>query len=126
TRRGSRGGMPERRRALCWLLLVLPAAGSAEDAAPVDFQRDIAPLLGRHCVSCHLTGEEQGGLALHSKAAYSSLVGVRSQQSDLMLVERGDPERSYLYLKLTNAHQAAGGQGEPMPMGGWPLEPDAL
>lgn len=115
--------MSDRCRALWWTLLVL---GPAAQAAPVDFTAEIVPLLGKRCVSCHLTGQEQGGLALHPKAAYASLVGVRSQQSDLMLVEPGDPSQSYLYRKLTNTHQAAGGEGEPMPMGAWPLETEAL
>jgi hypothetical protein len=118
--------MLERCRVPVWLLLTLPGVSPAADLAPVDFETEVVPLLGKRCVSCHLTGQEQGGLALHPKAAYASLVGVRSQQSELMLVEPGDPARSYLYRKLTNTHQATGGEGEPMPMGAWPLEPAEL
>ena len=34
--------------------------------------------------------------------------------------------KSYLYLKLTDTHLAAGGSGEPMPMGNWPLADDQI
>lgn len=40
------------RFAASFLLLVF-----AIGAAPVDFQRDVAPILARHCVSCHRPGE---------------------------------------------------------------------
>lgn len=117
--------MPEPHRMLGWLLLAA-ASGAAADTGSVSFAADIVPLLSERCVSCHLTGQEQGGLALHPKAAYASLVGARSRQSDLFLVEAGEPARSYLYLKLSNEHLAAGGEGERMPMGGSALEPAEL
>jgi len=103
--------------------LFLAPAGKAEE---VSFSQDVVPLLRARCVSCHLTGQEQGRLALHARAAYGQLVGVPSLQSDLRRVEPGAPERSYLYLKLINRHRQAGGSGEPMPLSGWPLEAQEL
>jgi hypothetical protein len=103
-------------------LLAILMTGAAAQAAEVGFTAEIVPLLNARCVSCHLTGSELGGLALHPKAAYGNLVGVPSVQSALKRVEPERPEASYLYLKLTNAHLEAGGEGEPMPLGAWPLE----
>lgn len=106
------------------LLLLCMACPAVAD--PVSFGDDIIPLLNARCVACHLTGQEQGGLALHPRAAYANLVGAPSHQSDLNRVEPGAPERSYLYLKLTNQHVQSGGNGEPMPLGAWPLEGSEL
>jgi hypothetical protein len=107
-------------------LLAILMTGAAAQAAEVSFTAEIVPLLNARCVSCHLTGDELGGLALHPKAAYGNLVGVPSRQSPLKRVEPGHPEASYLYLKLTDAHLDAGGEGEPMPLGAWPLDEDQL
>ncbi len=42
------------------------AAGFAFGAEPVDFQRDVAPILQRRCLSCHNNREHRGGLSLQS------------------------------------------------------------
>ncbi len=107
------------RVAAVWLLLTVAAGAAAE----VSFSGEIVPLLEARCVACHLTGQELGGMALHAKAAYTSLVGVSSRQSGLNRVEPGEPGKSYLYLKLLDQHLPAGGDGEPMPLGAWPLAP---
>ncbi len=88
-----------------------------------NFREHVVPILNAHCVACHLTGLEQGGIALHARAAHGNLVGVRSEQSHLNRVEPGDRQASYLYHKLSNTHHEVGGEGEPMPMGGG-LDPE--
>jgi hypothetical protein len=103
---------------------LLVAATSA--AAEVSFGNDVVPLLTAHCVACHMTGQEAGEIALHPKAAYDALVGVASRETALKRVEPGDPEKSYLYLKLTDAHLPVGGSGEPMPMGNYPLPAEQI
>jgi hypothetical protein len=119
--------MPDAVPALAALLLApVLLAAPAVHGADVSFAEDVAPLLRSRCVSCHLTGQEQGELALHARAAYGELVGVPSVQSELKRVEPGVPERSYLYLKLTNRHREAGGYGEPMPLAAWPLQDEQL
>lgn len=99
-------------------------SASADNDA-VSYRDDVVPILNAHCVACHLTGQEQGGIALHARAAREHLVGVASQQSALLRVEPGDPAKSYLLHKLNDTHLEAGGEGEPMPMGGR-LEPDQI
>ncbi len=45
-----------------WLLIALTAA------APPDFERDVAPLLARRCLSCHAGDGVKGGLDLTTRA----------------------------------------------------------
>ncbi len=114
-----------RSTALLLLALVLiPAVASAADE--VSFARDIAPLLNARCASCHLTGQEDGNLALHPGAAWASLVNVPSVESSLMRVKPGSPKESYLLLKLEGNHLDAGGTGRQMPLDGTPLDATAL
>jgi mono/diheme cytochrome c family protein len=86
-------------------------------AAPVSFQRDVLPIFKQHCMACHISGEEQGGLALAPRLAHASLVGVPSRESALLRVKPGQPEASYLVRKIDGTHQEAGGSGVQMPMG---------
>ena len=50
---------------------------------------------------CHAASSAQAGLVLEAGQAYGSLVGrSSSQRSNLARVQPGDPDRSYLILKL--------------------------
>src|SRR5262249_13699893 len=46
------------------------AAGALPPAAsrPIDYERDVAPILSRSCYKCHGAKKQQGGLALHEQA----------------------------------------------------------
>jgi mono/diheme cytochrome c family protein len=59
------------RAGLLGLLLLLAPALRAQDAspapAPIDFVRDIEPLLKEHCVACHGDRKQKGQLRLDSK-----------------------------------------------------------
>ena len=46
---------------------------------------------------------------------YQSMVGVKSVQSPLALIEAGSSEASYLYRKMVGSHQTANGSGASMP-----------
>ena len=98
------------------------ATGGSLAADAVSFARDVAPLLKERCASCHLSGQEEGNLALHPTAAYASLVNVPSIESDLLRVKPGSPAQSYLLLKLEGKHLDAGGSGARMPFGEPPLD----
>ena len=108
------------------LLCMIAIACDAIAADTVSFARDIAPLLNARCASCHLTGQEEGNLALESSAAYASLVGKPSIESDLLRVKPGAPEQSYLMLKVEGRHLDAGGTGVRMPFGATPLDAATL
>jgi cytochrome c553 len=95
-------------------------------AQTISFKTNVLPLLQRHCVACHLTGEEQGGLGLTPKLAYNSLVGKASGQSGLLRVAPGEPERSYILHKLRGSHLDQGGSGARMPQGLEPLGPEDM
>lgn len=105
--------------AICGLL---HGGAAAAGAAAVSFEREVLPLFKQHCVACHMSGQEQGGLALAPRLAYASLVDVPSRESPLLRVKPGAPEASYLVRKLDGTHQEAGGSGVQMPMGGPALD----
>jgi hypothetical protein len=93
------------------------------DASP-GFALDVWPLFSSRC-GCHV-GFPSGGLAMEQGSAHHALVGVRSSDTELALVEPGDPKRSYLWRKLMGDHQEVGGFGVPMPMSGTPLTDQEL
>ncbi len=59
-------------------------------AEPVDFQRDVAPILKRECLSCHNDRDHRGGLSLQS--ADSAKKGGESGE----VIVPGDVDSSYL------------------------------
>lgn len=104
-------------------LFVFTCLGEVRADEPA-FGKDILPLFQQNCVSCHITGEELGGLGLAPSLAYQQLVNTDSLQSDLVRVKPGAPEESYLLHKLAGSHLDQGGTGTRMPQGFPPL-PDA-
>jgi len=76
--------------------------------------KDVVPILNQRCVMCHIAGAAQGGLDLYTKPR-DAIVNVKSTESALNLVEPGDPEKSYLYFKLTGEQLTVGGSGAQMP-----------
>ncbi len=105
-------------------LAALIAAGAA---AEVSFSEALVPVLKKRCAICHLTGQEAGGMALHPRAAYGSLVGVASVQvPGMQRVAPGSPQDSYLLHKLEGTHLDAGGTGLRMPFNESPLDPETI
>lgn len=109
------------------------AHGAAETpAAPalvpaVSYQADIVPLLESQCATCHLTGEEAGGMSLVGDVAMGFLVGKPSEEAPaIMRVAAGNPDASYLVMKLEGTHIAKGGSGAQMPFGAPPLSPEQI
>jgi hypothetical protein len=106
------------------LLLAALAAQAAD--GPVSFRQAIVPILKTRCAGCHMTGAEAGNMALHPRAAYASLVGVKSTETGLMRVQPGEPEQSYMLLKLEGRHLEKGGAGARMPFAAAPLDPETI
>jgi len=88
---------------------------STAQAGSISFEKDVVPILNNYCVMCHLPGGAQGELSLYPDA-WSELVGVPSKQSQLLQVEPGSPDRSYLYIKLIDSGESVGGSGQLMPV----------
>lgn len=101
-------------------LFVFTCLGELRAEEPA-FGKDILPLFQQNCVSCHITGEELGGLGLAPSLAYKQLVNTDSLQSDLLRVKPGAPDESYLLHKLAGTHLDQGGTGTRMLQGFPPL-----
>lgn len=100
-------------RAHCLLLLLLATVGASADDA-VSFKLDVEPILNKHCVQCHMVGTELGNFSLYPDPR-GNMVDMRSTQCRLDLVEPGEPDKSYVLLKMLDTHLAAGGKGRRMP-----------
>ena len=96
---------------LALAVALAPGTGLTDESS---FRKDVLPVLNSQCVMCHLPGAESGGLSLHPDPL-ANLVGIASHQSSLKLIEPGAPDKSYMYLKLTNAQESVGGSGLQMP-----------
>jgi len=78
---------------------------------------DIQDIWDDSCGGCHLGTSTSGGLSLED--GYLEIVGVASNDiSSMDLVAPGDPDSSYLWLKMNSTHTAAGGAGRVMPTSG--------
>lgn len=76
------------------------------------FDSRIQPILDRDCVECHGTKRAKARLDLSAGRARSNLVGIpSSERPEILRVSPGDPEKSYLWLKLD--HSATEGSGMP-------------
>lgn len=83
-------------------------------------ERDIQPIWGSQCATCH-TSSSNGGLNLAD--AYDEIISVGSNSTpSVSLIEPGDPDASYLWLKLIDRQDVVGGDGDWMPRGGKRLD----
>jgi len=71
---------------LCALVVSLSKSSIAE---PIDFQRDVAPILECRCLSCHNDWDRRGGLSRQSAKAAG-----KGGESGKVIVP-GEPESSY-------------------------------
>ncbi|HEX8201834.1 MAG TPA: PSD1 and planctomycete cytochrome C domain-containing protein [Isosphaeraceae bacterium] len=89
--------------------LALPA-GAPDADRPVDYLRDVKPVLAAHCVACHGAEKPRGGLRLETAAA------ARRGGSTGEVIVPGRPEESLLYQAVIGA-----GDSERMPLRRPPL-----
>lgn len=81
---------------------------------------------GPFCVACHSGALIEEGLDLTNNATLRDRLLANAQQLPSMpLVDPGDPDNSYFFLKLEGTHVAAGGSGDSMPVG-FSITPDEL
>lgn len=111
-------------------LAALTAACGAEDDDEADtVQPTLASIqknvFDKSCSSSSCHGEaKQGGLDLRPGASYAGLVDVEADKTaakdaGLVLVKPGDPDKSFLVVKLGTVPS---GMGARMPQGGKPLD----
>ena len=98
------------------LLVFAMACGTQVPEVPIEesvsYSMHLEPLIIAHCLSCHESEEAKAKLVLDPGLGYERLVGPRSiQVPEMALVAPGDPERSYLWLKLQ--HVTEEGKGMP-------------
>ncbi|MCP4807689.1 MAG: hypothetical protein GY913_27110 [Proteobacteria bacterium] len=101
-------------------------ADSDADTDPT-YDADIVPLFEANCTDygCHLNRESIN--SLDATVAYGFLTTEMSEDIPSMpKVDPGDPENSYLFLKLEGTHVDAGGAGARMPKGQDPLSAEEL
>jgi hypothetical protein len=115
-----------------WLLVLLPTAvacGGEEDetGAPVAYEEVQAVFEEYGCIGCH--PGVNASLDLSPENSYEQLVGVQAlEDPTLYRVVAGDPERSFLYLKLGGAAPVADipAIGTRMPPRAPPIDPEDL
>jgi Protein of unknown function (DUF1553)/Protein of unknown function (DUF1549)/Planctomycete cytochrome C len=104
-----KSGMLIRVTAFCLISLAL-LHGRSWAGEPVDYVRDVKPILARHCVSCHGAERPKSGLRLDTAAA-----AIRGGQGGPAVVP-GKAQESPLYLAVIGM-----GDGDRMPLKRPPL-----
>ena len=84
-----------RRTLLCLTACFVSAVAIAEDPAPPDYSKQIAPLFRKHCTACHNGDDREGKLSLESFADLSK-GGVHGPS-----VQPGDLKSSRLFLMVS-------------------------
>lgn len=102
-------------RTRIWILpagLAIAAGAALAQESGSSFSTDVQPIFDRECTKCHGTKEKKSKLDLSAAESYNALVNVPSRQAPATSrVKPGDPEQSYLWLKLD--HRAPEGSGMP-------------
>jgi len=88
--------------------------GQAKASSPVNYSKDIGPVLKAHCVSCHSGAQPAGKLDL------SSVKGIQKGGASGPLLVAGRPEQSLLIKRLI------GQGGAQMPMGFAPFSKEQI
>lgn len=102
------------------ILLLVLACSSGKESDPEEsvaslpsLAADVQPIFNAQCLRCHGPLPAPEGLSLSEGSAWQDR---RSKQvENMVLVEPGSPDSSYLWLKLTSGHTAMGGYGTKMP-----------
>ncbi len=99
----------------------MPIMGGSPDTGPItpDLQSIEDNVFTPICSKCHIGASAPEGLQLDAAHAYNALVGVPSvEEPNFLRVNPGNPDESYMVLKIEGAPGIEGGQ---MPLGETPL-----
>jgi hypothetical protein len=95
------------------------SSSGGSSSVTADFQSIQDNVFTPICSKCHIGASAPEGLQLDAGHSYNLLVGVPSvEESNLLRVKPGDPDDSYMVLKIEGAAGIDGGQ---MPLGETPL-----
>src|SRR5271154_1643729 len=93
--------------------------GGSGGPVTADFQSIQDNVFTPICSKCHIGASAPEGLQLDAAHSFNLLVGVPSaEEPNLLRVKPGDPDESYMVLKIEGA---AGIEGNQMPSGETPL-----
>src|SRR5262245_51073214 len=91
-------GSGSRARAVGMLFgFIIGADATLGHAAPVDFSRDIEPILIKRCFECHGPDQQKGRLRLDSRAA-----ATQAGKSGHVAIAPGRPDESELIQRVTH------------------------
>lgn len=97
----------------------ITSGGSTSGPITADLQSIEDNVFTPICSKCHIGASAPEGLQLDAAHAYNALVGVPSvEEPSLLRVNPGNPDMSYMVLKIEGASGIEGGQ---MPLGETPL-----
>lgn len=82
-----------------FFIILLLAAKTVQAAAPVDFQREVQPILAEHCLQCHGVdaADRKSGLRLDLRDA-----AVKGGESGMASIVPGQPDQSELMRRVTS------------------------
>ena len=93
-----------------------PLSSAGSEPLSADFESIQDNVFTPICTRCHSGANAPEGLQLDAAHSYGLLVGVYSvEQPSIQRVKAGDPDHSYLVMKLEGSSGISGGQ---MPLGG--------
>jgi hypothetical protein len=93
------------------------------EGATVSYREHVEPLVLKRCLSCHTHEDPKAGLVFEEGVGYDRMVDRPSKQAPAMsLVAPGEPESSYLWLKLDQ--RPIKGEGMPRSLLGAKRLPD--
>ncbi|MEQ8983374.1 MAG: hypothetical protein RL846_35860 [Deltaproteobacteria bacterium] len=80
--------------------------GGRDGGPTTSFVTDVAPILDNYCVRCHSSLQRPPRMDFRRPAmeTYDRLVDRSAKRAVADYIEPGDPERSYLLLKIENRH----------------------
>jgi hypothetical protein len=82
---------------VCISILCSTVVAAQEKVVPVDFVRDIQPLLTRHCIKCHGANKHESGLRLDARVD-----AMRGGDTGLVIVP-GSSDKSLLVQRISSA-----------------------
>ncbi len=95
--------------------------GPDPDGGTLSFSGGVQPIFTDNCAftQCHAGASPQADMNLSEGMAYQNIVNVSSRQvSTMVRVAPGEPDSSYLVLKIEGRAGSVGGVATRMPLGG--------